>query len=125
MCWKSGCGARTAWGWRRPVSTFCRRGRIWTCWAGGMKRTSSTTRLGGWAGGASPPGPPEDIFAPKMGPGGWTQDYIATARRVILTEADALGWLAGGQGPEFAEAVDRIVAVQGRVSVSSMREWVP
>ena len=55
-----------------------------------------------------------------MGPGGLTQDYIETARRVILTEADALGLLADGLGPEFTEAVDRILAVKGRVIVSGM-----
>ena len=55
-----------------------------------------------------------------MGPGGLTQDYIETARRVILTEADALRLLADGLGPEFTEAVDRILAVQGRVIVSGM-----
>ncbi len=55
-----------------------------------------------------------------MGPGGLTQDYIETARRVILTEADALRLLADGLGPEFTEAVDRILAVKGRVIVSGM-----
>jgi arabinose-5-phosphate isomerase len=45
---------------------------------------------------------------------------IATGRRVIGIEADALGQLAGALGPPFAEAVARMLAARGRVIVSGM-----
>lgn len=49
-----------------------------------------------------------------------TEDYIATARRVILTEADGLRQLADGLGPTFQAAVERILSIKGRVIVSGM-----
>jgi arabinose-5-phosphate isomerase len=45
---------------------------------------------------------------------------IATGRRVIGIEADALDLLAAGLGPAFAEAVGRMLAARGRVIVSGM-----
>jgi arabinose-5-phosphate isomerase len=45
---------------------------------------------------------------------------VESARRVILAEADALRLLAGRIGPDFAAAVDRLAAVEGRVVVSGM-----
>lgn len=46
--------------------------------------------------------------------------YLDTARRVILTEAEGLELLADGLGPEFVSAVERILAVKGRVILSGM-----
>ncbi|CAN5670798.1 KpsF/GutQ family sugar-phosphate isomerase [soil metagenome] len=45
---------------------------------------------------------------------------IETARRVIAIEAEALDRLAGTLGAAFAAAVDRLLAVEGRVIVSGM-----
>jgi len=45
---------------------------------------------------------------------------VATARRVLLIEAAALEGLADRVGPEFAEAVGLIEAVDGRVIVSGI-----
>lgn len=47
-------------------------------------------------------------------------DYIETARRVILTEIRGLEALAAGLGPEFAAAVETILEARGRVIVSGM-----
>jgi len=47
-------------------------------------------------------------------------NFLATARRVIRTEADALTQLADGLGDEFARAIDLLLAVKGRVIVSGM-----
>ena len=46
--------------------------------------------------------------------------YLDTARRVIRTEADGLVALADGLGPDFAGAVEVILAATGRVIVSGM-----
>ena len=59
--------------------------------------TSSTTRAS----------PDHDIF-------------LATARRVITREAQALEMLSGTLGESFARAVDLLLAAQGRVIVSGM-----
>lgn len=48
------------------------------------------------------------------------ETFLATARRVIRTEADALIMLADGLGDGFAAAIDLIVDVRGRVIVSGM-----
>jgi arabinose-5-phosphate isomerase len=45
---------------------------------------------------------------------------LATARRVIVREAEALHLLSGTLGEGFARAVDLILAAQGRVIVSGM-----
>ncbi|KAA9006939.1 KpsF/GutQ family sugar-phosphate isomerase [Histidinibacterium aquaticum] len=45
---------------------------------------------------------------------------LATARRVIATEAEALRLLEGAVGESFAEAVDLILGATGRVIVSGM-----
>jgi arabinose-5-phosphate isomerase len=45
---------------------------------------------------------------------------IATGRRVLAIEAEALALLAGGLGPSFAAAVETLMAAQGRVIVSGM-----
>ena len=47
-------------------------------------------------------------------------DYLDTARRVILTEAQGLAVLAEGLNGDFARAVDLILGAQGRVIVSGM-----
>jgi len=49
-----------------------------------------------------------------------TTDLLATARRVITTEADALTLLAASLDDTFARAVDLIMASKGRVIVSGM-----
>lgn len=41
--------------------------------------------------------------------------HIATARRVLAMEADALGALSAGLGPDFVKAVETILAAKGRV----------
>ncbi len=46
--------------------------------------------------------------------------FLATARRVIATEAQALGLLADSLGESFAAAVRLILAAPGRVIVSGM-----
>jgi arabinose-5-phosphate isomerase len=61
---------------------------------------------------------PEDICT-KMKAGRLT-DYLDTARRVILTEAQGLAVLAEGLNGDFARAVDLIMGAQGRVIVSGM-----
>jgi len=48
------------------------------------------------------------------------EKFLATARRVINTEADALHALAAGLGDGFAAAIDLLLNVQGRVIVSGM-----
>ncbi|KPP86493.1 MAG: arabinose-5-phosphate isomerase [Rhodobacteraceae bacterium HLUCCO07] len=48
------------------------------------------------------------------------ETFLAAARRVIRTEADALTMLADGLGDGFAAAIDLILAVRGRVIVSGM-----
>lgn len=45
---------------------------------------------------------------------------LATARRVIVREAEALHLLSGALGESFARAVDLILAAKGRVIVSGM-----
>ena len=45
---------------------------------------------------------------------------LATARRVIATEAEALGLLEAGIGADFARAVDLILEARGRVIVAGM-----
>jgi arabinose-5-phosphate isomerase len=45
---------------------------------------------------------------------------LATGRRVIAAEAEALAALAGALGPEFAAATGLILAATGRVIVSGM-----
>ncbi len=45
---------------------------------------------------------------------------LATARRVVLREAEALAMLSGGLDDSFAQAVDVILAAKGRVIVSGM-----
>ena len=47
-------------------------------------------------------------------------DDIATARRVLATEADALGALAAGLGAAFVKAVELLEAAKGRVVVTGM-----
>ena len=49
-----------------------------------------------------------------------TTDYLATARRVIATEAQALGLLGDSLGDTFTQAVQMILAAKGRVIVSGM-----
>ena len=49
-----------------------------------------------------------------------TTDYLATARRVIETEAKALGILAASLDDGFARAVSVILSAKGRVIVSGM-----
>ena len=49
-----------------------------------------------------------------------TTDYLATARRVIATEAQALTLLGDSLGDSFAQAVQMILAAKGRVIVSGM-----
>ena len=49
-----------------------------------------------------------------------TTDLLATARRVITTEADALGLLASTLDESFAQAVHLIMEAKGRVIVSGM-----
>ncbi|KAA0909806.1 KpsF/GutQ family sugar-phosphate isomerase [Aquicoccus porphyridii] len=48
------------------------------------------------------------------------ETFLATARRVIRTEADALSMLADGLDDGFAAAIDLMLAVRGRVIVSGM-----
>lgn len=47
-------------------------------------------------------------------------DTLATGRRVIRREADALDILADGLGDSFSQAVDLLIASTGRVIVSGM-----
>lgn len=49
-----------------------------------------------------------------------TDALIETGRRVVATEAEALGLLAGALGPAFGEAARLILAARGRVIVSGM-----
>ena len=49
-----------------------------------------------------------------------TTDFLATGRRVILREAEALGLLADVLGDSFGRAVELILAANGRVIVSGM-----
>ena len=49
-----------------------------------------------------------------------TSPAVASARRVITAEADALRVLAHQVGSAFAEVVDRLAAVSGRVVVTGM-----
>ncbi|MDQ7069714.1 MAG: KpsF/GutQ family sugar-phosphate isomerase [Rhodobacterales bacterium] len=46
--------------------------------------------------------------------------FLETAKRVIRTEADALTQLADGLGDGFAQAIDLMLHVKGRVIVSGM-----
>ncbi|MEP5009957.1 SIS domain-containing protein, partial [Roseobacter sp.] len=48
------------------------------------------------------------------------QIFLDTARRVIATEATALTQLEAGLGQEFADAVELLMSVRGRVIVSGM-----
>lgn len=45
---------------------------------------------------------------------------IATARRVLATEAEGLGALAAGLGAEFLKAVELLEGAKGRVAVTGM-----
>ncbi len=47
-------------------------------------------------------------------------DDIASARRVLATEAEALGALAAGLGADFLKAIALLEAVPGRVAVTGM-----
>lgn len=49
-----------------------------------------------------------------------TTDLLATGRRVIAREADALGILGAALDENFGRAVEMIMAAQGRVIVSGM-----
>ncbi len=49
-----------------------------------------------------------------------TTDFLATARRVITREAEALTILAGTLNGDFTQAIDLIIACKGRVIVSGM-----
>jgi arabinose-5-phosphate isomerase len=49
-----------------------------------------------------------------------TTDFLATARRVIATEAEALTTLSAALDENFAKAVEVILAAKGRVIVSGM-----
>lgn len=49
-----------------------------------------------------------------------TTDFLATARRVITTEAEALTILSASLDDSFAKAVDLIMSATGRVIVSGM-----
>ena len=49
-----------------------------------------------------------------------TTDFLATGRRVIAREAEALGLLGESLGQSFGRAVELILAAQGRVIVSGM-----
>ncbi len=49
-----------------------------------------------------------------------TTDFLATARRVIAREAEALTLLGDSLGESFADAVRLILAARGRVIVSGM-----
>ena len=46
--------------------------------------------------------------------------FLATGRRVIRQEAEALGLLTDALGPSFAEAVSLILGATGRVVISGM-----
>jgi arabinose-5-phosphate isomerase len=48
------------------------------------------------------------------------QIFLDTARRVIRTEAEGLAQLSDGLGNEFAQAVELMLGVRGRVIVSGM-----
>ncbi|MFP5508636.1 MAG: KpsF/GutQ family sugar-phosphate isomerase [Paracoccaceae bacterium] len=48
------------------------------------------------------------------------QNFLNIARRVIRTEADGLMQMADGLGNEFAQAVELMLGVRGRVIVSGM-----
>ena len=45
------------------------------------------------------------------------QNFLNIARRVIRTEADGLMQMADGLGNEFAQAVELMLGVRGRVIV--------
>ena len=49
-----------------------------------------------------------------------TTDFLATGRRVIAREAEALGLLGAALDDSFGRAVDLILAARGRVIVSGM-----
>ena len=49
-----------------------------------------------------------------------TTDFLATGRRVIAREAEALGLLGDSLGESFGRAVELILAAKGRVIVSGM-----
>jgi len=49
-----------------------------------------------------------------------TTDFLATGRRVIRRESEALDMLADQLGPSFGQAVDLIMAASGRAIVSGM-----
>ncbi len=49
-----------------------------------------------------------------------TTDFLATGRRVIAREAEALGLLGENLGESFGRAVELILAARGRVIVSGM-----
>ncbi|NEY90011.1 KpsF/GutQ family sugar-phosphate isomerase [Tabrizicola oligotrophica] len=49
-----------------------------------------------------------------------TTDFLATGRRVIARETEALGILGDSLGDSFGRAVELILAAQGRVIVSGM-----
>ncbi len=51
---------------------------------------------------------------------GHSDPFLDTAKRVILTEADALNQLAQGLDGGFARAIDLLLGVRGRVIVSGM-----
>jgi arabinose-5-phosphate isomerase len=49
-----------------------------------------------------------------------TDTFLTTARRVITREAEALGVLSTSVGDSFVQAVDLLLAAQGRVILSGM-----
>ncbi|MFY8129860.1 MAG: SIS domain-containing protein, partial [Burkholderiaceae bacterium] len=49
-----------------------------------------------------------------------TTDFLATGRRVIAREAEALTLLGDSLGDSFGRAVELILAAKGRVIVSGM-----
>ncbi len=49
-----------------------------------------------------------------------TTDFLATGRRVIAREAEALGLLGDSLGESFGEAVQMLLGAEGRVIVSGM-----
>ena len=49
-----------------------------------------------------------------------TTDFLATGRRVIRRESEAVDMLADHLGPSFGQAVDLIMAASGRAIVSGM-----
>ena len=66
------------------------------------------------AAGPLPAGLARTLAAPRAA------EAVESAKRVILAEADGLRLLAGRVGAEFAAAIDRMAAVEGRVVVSGM-----